>query len=190
MSKNNYKKILTSFIQSFTPLIEEPTKAIVPVVESEIVIQLCKEVQMNFKKAPSLLEIESPVVVFGDIHGHALDLVRLINEFIMNTEFKEFKFLFLGDLVDRGEFSVESIIMIFLLIATKPDKIFCIRGNHEFDIIAGANGFRDQIMETYPSGAGETIYQFFLSAFGWMPFSATINSNILCLHGGISPFAF
>jgi protein phosphatase len=188
--KYSYKKILTSFIQSFSPLIYISINAMIPVIESEIVIQLCKEVQKNFKETPSHLELEPPIVVFGDIHGHVLDLIRLINEFIMNEKFSDFKFLFLGDLVDRGEFSVETIIMISLLIMTKPDRVFCIRGNHEFDMIAKTGGFYAQLSETYPPGTRETIYQFFIRAFDWMPFSANIGSDILCLHGGISPLLF
>jgi protein phosphatase len=186
MLKCDYRRNLTSLIQPFVPLIEGFATPIIPIVESETVIQLCKDVKMNFKKAPPLLELESPVIVFGDIHGHALDLVRFINEFIMNPEFNDFKFLFLGDLVDRGEFSVENIIMIFLLIVTKSDKVFCIRGNHEFDEVARTNGFYTQIFEIYPSETGTRVYHFFLSAFDWMPFSAKIDSNILCIHGGIS----
>jgi protein phosphatase len=190
MIKHNYRKILTSFIQAFTPLIDGNTRAIIPIVESETVVQLCKEAQKKFKEAPPHLELEPPIVVFGDIHGHVLDLVRLINEFIINPEFKDFKFLFLGDLVDRGEFSVETIIMIFLLIVMKPGRVFSIRGNHEFDAVAKTGGFHKQILETYPSGTGETVYQFILSVFDWMPFSAKIGSNVMCLHGGISPLLF
>jgi hypothetical protein len=188
MIQSTYKNILASFIESFTHLSVDLIQPSIPIVESETVIQLCKEVQMRFKKVSSFLELKSPIVIFGDIHGHALDLIRLINEFIMNSMYKDFNFLFLGDLVDRGEFSIEVIIMIFLLIVIKPDKVFCIRGNHEFEDISRRQGFYSQIMKIYSYETGTKIFHSFMDAFDGMPLSAKIGSNILCLHGGISPF--
>jgi hypothetical protein len=56
---------------------------------------------MKIKKSSSLIELASPIMIFGDIHRHVLGLVRFIDEYIMNPEYIKFKFLFLGDIVDR-----------------------------------------------------------------------------------------
>jgi hypothetical protein len=56
---------------------------------------------MKIKKSSSLIELTLPAMIFKDMHGHMLDLVRFMNEYIMNQEYIKFKFLFLGDFVDR-----------------------------------------------------------------------------------------
>jgi hypothetical protein len=79
---------------------------------------------MKIKKSSSLIELTSPEMIFRDMHGHVLDLVRFMNEYIMNPEYIKFKFLILEDFVDRGEFIIETIVVIFLLIEIMSDKVF------------------------------------------------------------------
>jgi serine/threonine-protein phosphatase 2B catalytic subunit len=64
------------------------------------------------KKEPNVLEIEDPVTVVGDIHGQFYDVPKI---FEAGGDPKDHKYLFLGDYVDRGSFSVEVIVYLYSL---------------------------------------------------------------------------
>ena len=56
------------------------------------------------------------------------------------------KVLFLGDYVDRGNFSLECITLLFSLKVLKPTKYYLLRGNYEFEIMASNYGFKKEIL--------------------------------------------
>jgi protein phosphatase len=156
-------------------------------LDSSDVLMICHDVAAKFAKTPTLITLTSPVVVFGDIHGHTLDLARFYDLFINNKKYSQGKFLFLGDLVDRGSFALESCLIIFLLILLYPDQVYSIRGNHEFDVMCREHGFYAQVLNSYPD---EKVYHGFIEAFDQMPFGCKIDQNIICLHGGITQNLF
>jgi protein phosphatase len=121
--------------------------------------------------------------VIGDIHGHVLDLIRILHTVGLP---RAHSLLFLGDLVDRGEFSIETLVIVFLLKVLFPERVFLIRGNHEFSMLCsqGTNGFRHQLMTVYDS---EPLYQQAVQVFHFIPLAAVIDDKILCVHGGIGP---
>lgn len=96
------------------------------------------------------------------------------------------KYLLLGDLVDRGEFSVETILLCLLLKILYPDSFNVIRGNHEFEFLCTQCGFSTQLAEAY----GPDMLPKFLTCFSYMPLAAKIDKNILCVHGGLGPNCF
>lgn len=155
-----------------------------PVIDRQNVIALCYTVEQIFANEPILHEIDHPVYVVGDIHGHILDLIRIFKELGLP---KEKKFLFLGDLVDRGEFSVETIILLFVLKALFPLNVLIIRGNHEFEYMASQFGFGQQLHDLYGNDA---LQDNFYSAFTQMPLAARIFKTHLAVHGGIGPSLF
>jgi protein phosphatase len=95
------------------------------------------------------------------------------------------KYLFLGDIVDRGEFSLETLTLIYLLKAQFPRNVYIVRGNHEFESLSIANGFYRELMSTYT--ASSDIFKAFLSSFSFMPLAAIIDGLTVCVHGGIGP---
>ncbi|OHT04602.1 Serine/threonine-protein phosphatase PP1-alpha catalytic subunit [Tritrichomonas foetus] len=143
---------------------------------------LCNEAKNAFKNDSTVIEIDPPIVVIGDIHGHLLDMIRIFQSFGIPPLHK---YLFLGDLVDRGEFSLETVTLIFIMKCLFPDKIFVVRGNHEFESVNEQNNFVTCIERNYPKS---NIYKSFLEVFSYLPLAAIIDKNTFCVHGGIGPY--
>jgi protein phosphatase len=99
-----------------------------------------------FSSEPTLLDISSPCRVIGDIHGQILDLFRILNKFGFPGSAS---YLFLGDLVDRGEFSIECLVCVFLMKVIWPDRVWVIRGNHEFAFLCSQCGFFNSILSFF-----------------------------------------
>lgn len=152
-----------------------------PIVHEQSLIHLIKEVKKIFAAEDAILHVQSPCIVIGDLHGHLLDLLRVIAQ---NGLPDKVKYLFLGDIVDRGEFSLETLILIITLKHLYPDNVYVIRGNHEFSLLCTQMGFLAEINSTYKNSL---IYSVFMELFSYMPVAAIINKQILCVHGGIGP---
>lgn len=114
----------------------------IPSFEENILIDLCTEVQEILEQEDNVLELNGDFIIVGDIHGSFHDLLRIIH-FIQE---KPSKVLFLGDYVDRGNFSLECITILFAIKSEYPDSVYLIRGNHEFDSLCSQYGFKDEIM--------------------------------------------
>lgn len=129
---------------------------------------------------PSFLEVESPINICGDIHGQFLDLLRIFSHlgFPPNS-----RYLFLGDYVDRGKFSLETICLLLCLKIKYPNEIYLIRGNHEAASINRMYGFYDECKRKI----GIKTWKLFVDVFNCMPITASVDDKILCMHGGIGP---
>ncbi|OHT08527.1 protein phsophatase-2A [Tritrichomonas foetus] len=104
--------------------------------------------KVNDKKSnkENIIPINGEIIIVGDLHGHILDLLRIINKF---PQLPEINYLFLGDIVDRGQFSLETFILIMLMKILFPTNVFLIRGNHEFSEIFENCGFKQEIEGVY-----------------------------------------
>ena len=128
-----------------------------------------------------LLKVEQPIYIIGDIHGNIFDLIRVL---VMAGKPPTSRYLFLGDYVDRGQFSIECIVLLFALKIKYPDHFFLLRGNHEFANVNEKYGFKSECLSAYNS---LTTYNKINETFAWMPLTALIDKKIFCVHGGISP---
>jgi len=146
------------------------------------------EVQLLSTKAREVLQreetvqpVSSPVTIVGDIHGQWNDLIEMfaIGGYLPGTNY-----VFLGDYVDRGFYSIETVTLIMCLKVRYPDRIHIIRGNHESRGITQVYGFYDQCLKHYGSPA---VWRFFTDLFDFIPLSIVIDNKIFCVHGGLSP---
>ena len=153
----------------------------IPIIPPSVVIKLCKSVKTLFEAENIILRLQGHMVIIGDLHGHIMDLFRIIKRFGLPPRTR---YLFLGDIVDRGEFSLETIVFIYVMKVLFPNEVFIIRGNHEFEEVCAMSGFLDDISTTYKS---KEIFSFFIESFDVMPIAAIINNSILCVHAGIGP---
>lgn len=128
----------------------------------------------------SFLELKSPIKICGDIHGQYYDLLRL---FEFGGFPPESNYLFLGDYVDRGKQSIETISLLFAFKIRYPTKFFILRGNHESALINRIYGFFDECKRRY----NIKVWKNFCETFNCLPVAATIDKKIFCAHGGISP---
>jgi protein phosphatase len=142
---------------------------------------LCRTVREIFRHEPMLLSLQRTTTIIGDLHGHIIDLFRVLGTFGLPPRRT---YLFLGDLVDRGEFSTETLILVFVLKVLFPMSVYIIRGNHEFSDMISHGGFSDELRFIYGGDAAERLV---LDAFSWMPIAACIGQSVLCVHGGIGP---
>ena len=148
----------------------------------EEVKDLCEKAKELFNKEPNIQIVHSPVTVCGNINGQFHDLLEL---FKVGGYIPETNYLFLGDYVDRGYFSVESISLLLALKLKYPNRIFLLRGHHESRRASQIFGFYDECFKKYGNNSG--IWNIFMDLFDFLPLCALIDNKILCIHGGLSP---
>ncbi|EDR24451.1 serine/threonine protein phosphatase ppe1, putative [Entamoeba dispar SAW760] len=144
-------------------------------------LELCFTVKAIMALESNVLEIKTPVTVCGDIHGQFYDLLRL---FEIGGNIPDVQYLFMGDYVDRGIYSIETITFLLLHKVKYPDRIHLLRGNHETRMITQDYGFYDECIQKYGNPAAWTI---FMDVFDYFNVAAVIDNSIYCVHGGLSP---
>ena len=179
----------------------------VQLLEAEI-RHLCQKAREIFISQPILLELEAPIKVCpsllsfslrmslwqsrstltsylflqicGDIHGQYYDLLRL---FEYGGFPPEANYLFLGDYVDRGKQSLETICLLLAYKIKYPENFFILRGNHECASINRIYGFYDECKRRY----NIKLWKTFTDCFNCLPIAAIIDEKIFTMHGGLSP---
>ena len=127
-----------------------------------------------------LIELEAPLHVCGDIHGQYYDLLRIFEHCGYPGQYN---YLFLGDYVDRGKQSLETISLLLCYKIKYPNKVTLLRGNHESSVTNRIYGFYDECKRRY----NVRIWKSFAELFNYLPVAAIIDDKILCMHGGLSP---
>ncbi len=133
------------------------------------------------EKEPPLIRIEGDsVLIVGDLHG-TLEGLEYAKKALYGGTVD--KVVFLGDYVDRGPYQLEAINGSLELKIESPDKVFLLRGNHEFKDINLAYGFYWHVERRAPGS-----YQKYLKVFSQLPIAALLNSETFLVHGGISSY--
>lgn len=173
---NSYDSILNSPTANYADV--GKTIAI-PQFSIDVIVDLCKDTMAKLKTIPLVVHLKSPMYIVGDIHGSLHDLIRI---FQLNGSPFRTQYLFLGDYVDRGEFSTEVITLLFALFC-KGAKITLLRGNHEFQKVCSVYGFQQELFETFQSNL---LFTSFVEAFNYLPLVGLVDEQLFCVHGGIS----
>lgn len=151
------------------------------IAEAEVK-SLCSKAREVLVLESNLQTVQSPVTVCGDIHGQFLDLLEL---FKIGGDVPWTNYIFLGDYVDRGTHSVETILLLLALKVRYPSRITLLRGNHESRHITQVFGFYDECFRKYGTLA---VWRYCTDVFDFLPLTALIDGKVFCAHGGLSPF--
>ncbi|XP_060197142.1 serine/threonine-protein phosphatase BSL3-like [Lycium barbarum] len=152
------------------------------------IADLCDSAERIFSSEPSVLQLRAPIKIFGDLHGQFGDLMRLFDEYGSPStagDIAYIDYLFLGDYVDRGQHSLETMTLLLALKVEYPHNVHLIRGNHEAADINALFGFRIECIERMGERDGIWAWHRINRLFNWLPLAALIEKKIICMHGGI-----
>ncbi|KAJ2829856.1 serine/threonine protein phosphatase Pzh1, partial [Coemansia sp. 'formosensis'] len=144
------------------------------------IIAVCQAAREVFLAQPTLLQLAAPVKITGDIHGQYTDLLRLFDKCGYPPHCN---YLFLGDYVDRGKQSLETMLLLMCFKIKYPDNFFLLRGNHECANVTRVYGFYDECKRR----CNVKVWKAFINTFNALPVAAVVAAKIFCVHGGLSP---
>jgi serine/threonine-protein phosphatase 6 catalytic subunit len=142
---------------------------------------LCQYVSELLMEESNVQPVLSPVTIVGDLHGQVYDLLNLLN---VGGWPPDTAYIFLGDFVDRGHNSVETLSLLLCLKLKYPGKVTLLRGNHESRQITQVYGFYDECLRKYGNASP---WRYCVQCFDTFGLAALIDEQVLCVHGGLSP---
>ncbi|KAJ6880181.1 serine/threonine-protein phosphatase 5 isoform X1 [Populus alba x Populus x berolinensis] len=145
--------------------------------------QMVLQTREILQALPSLVDINVPegkhFTVCGDVHGQFYDLLNIFE--LNGFPSEENPYLFNGDFVDRGSFSLEVILTLFAFKCMCPSAIYLSRGNHESKSMNKIYGFEGEVR----SKLSETFVELFAEVFCCLPLAHVINGKVFVVHGGL-----
>eukprot|EP00002_Diphylleia_rotans_P003171 TRINITY_DN1213_c0_g1_i1.p1 TRINITY_DN1213_c0_g1~~TRINITY_DN1213_c0_g1_i1.p1 ORF type:complete len:302 (-),score=63.68 TRINITY_DN1213_c0_g1_i1:370-1275(-) len=143
--------------------------------------KLCDQVKELLLEESNVQPVSAPVTICGDIHGQFWDLLELFKH---GGDPESTKYIFMGDYVDRGYYSLETFSLLLAYKVKHPENIILIRGNHECRQITQVYGFYDECQSKYGNA---NAWKWCTEVFDLLTLGAIVDGGILCVHGGLSP---
>ncbi|XP_075590998.1 uncharacterized protein LOC142597865 [Dermatophagoides farinae] len=150
-------------------------------IPEESVKTLCITAETLLRSEPNVINIQTPVTICGDIHGQFYDLIEL---FCVGGDVQDTNYLFLGDFVDRGFYSIESFLLLLAYKVRYPSRVTLLRGNHESRQITQVYGFYEECLRKYGNA---NVWRMCTEIFDYLALAAIIDNKYFCVHGGLSP---
>uniref|UniRef100_A0A1B6CFM8 protein-serine/threonine phosphatase n=1 Tax=Clastoptera arizonana TaxID=38151 RepID=A0A1B6CFM8_9HEMI len=171
-------KVTLEFMQKLMETYKEQGK-----LHRKYAYKILLDVKQIFMLQPSLIEIsiadEDKFTICGDIHGQFYDLMNIFE--LNGLPSKTNPYLFNGDFVDRGSFSVECIFTLFGFKLLYPEHFYMARGNHESLTMNQMYGFEGEVKSKYTS----QMAALFTEVYNWLPLTHCLNKKVLVMHGGL-----
>lgn len=141
----------------------------------------CEKAKEIFLQEPNITAVRAPCILVGDIHGQFYDFLELLR---IGGEPPSSNYVFMGDYVDRGHHSVETIQYLILLKIKYPSHVTLIRGNHESRQVSFSYGLYEEVNRKY---GNTNPWHNLTEVFDHMPIAALVDGKVFCVHGGLSP---
>ncbi|OIW31951.1 serine/threonine-protein phosphatase PP-X isozyme 2 [Coniochaeta ligniaria NRRL 30616] len=138
-----------------------------PIPEAQV-RELCHKARELLIEEGNVVTVTAPVTICGDIHGQFHDLMEL---FRVGGDVPDTNYLFMGDFVDRGFYSLESFLLLLCLKVRYPDRMTLIRGNHESRQITTVYGFYDECLRKYGSA---NVWRYCCDVFDYLALGAIV----------------
>jgi serine/threonine-protein phosphatase 5 len=171
-------KITLEFVKELIAQYKDQKK-----LHKKYIVQMLIETRAMLQQTPTLVDIDVPegnhITVCGDTHGQFYDLCNIFELGGYPSETNPY--LFNGDFVDRGSFSLEVIMTLLAFKLLYPKHLHLARGNHESRSMNRMYGFEGEVKAKY----SETIYELFAAIFCLLPLAHLLNKKVLVLHGGL-----
>lgn len=173
------ENITSEFVDDMVKRFKEQKK-----IHKKMAYTILLAAKKMYMQTPTLVDIDIPegsrLTVCGDTHGQYYDLLNIFEK-NGGPPSPTNVYLFNGDFVDRGSFSVE---IIFTLLAYKllyPTGVYLNRGNHETDNMNKVYGFEGEVKAKF----SEVLFNLFSETFDALPLAHLIKNKILVVHGGL-----
>ncbi|KAF2659169.1 Metallo-dependent phosphatase [Lophiostoma macrostomum CBS 122681] len=153
-----------------------------PIPENQV-RELCYKARELLIEEGNVVGVDAPVTICGDIHGQFHDLMEL---FRVGGDVPDTNYLFMGDFVDRGFYSLESFLLLLCLKVRHPDRITLIRGNHESRQITTVYGFYDECLRKYGSA---NVWRYCCEVFDYLALGALVTGAATSLPPTSAPLA-
>jgi len=156
-------------------------------IHKKYIVQLLIAAVKYLSQQSTLLRIYLPtksshITVCGDTHGQFYDLCNIFETGGMPSPSNPY--LFNGDFVDRGSFSLEVVVTLIAMKLAMPDGLYMLRGNHETVNMNKIYGFEGEVKHKYD----KNVMSLFTEVFHWLPLAAVIQDSVFVVHGGLSTY--